>query len=158
MLIFLFPILYFVHDIEEILTVEKFLANHSDMIPFRITTAQFTCAFILLWILTLFGCYQTLHQKRFLGMSAITFFSFLVPGIFLANGIGHLLQFIFFQSYVPGVVTSVLIIYPYSFFTLRYLLRKNLLTLKKFLLFLFLGFILQAPFALLALLIAKVLL
>ncbi|MED4728293.1 hypothetical protein D1872_225710 [compost metagenome] len=156
-LIWLFPPLYLIHDIEEILTVEKFLVKHSNVLPISITTLQFTFAFFLLWILTLLGCYKASKKRRFLGMEAYTFFSFLVPGIFLANGIGHLLQFILFQCYVPGIITSILVIYPYSFFTLKHLLNENLLTTRRFLLFLFLGFILQAPFAFVALLIAKLL-
>jgi Protein of unknown function with HXXEE motif len=94
-------------------------------------------------------------NKRFSGLEPKTFFSFLVPGIFLANGIGHLFQLILFQSYVPGIITSIVIIYPYSFITLKYLIHEQLLTVRKFLLFLCLGFILQAPIALLAHIIVK---
>lgn len=50
----LFPLFYFIHDLEEILTVETFLFNHSDTISFRLTTRQFTFAFLLLWILSSF--------------------------------------------------------------------------------------------------------
>lgn len=46
--IWLFPLLYFIHDLEEILTVETFLYNHSETIPFTLTTKQFTFAFLLL--------------------------------------------------------------------------------------------------------------
>lgn len=155
--IWLFPLLFFIHDLEEILTVEKFLVKHSHIVPIHVTRIEFSFAFILLWLIASIGCYRASRRRRFLGMEASTFFSFLVPGIFLANGIGHLLQFIFFRSYVPGIITSVLIIYPYSFVTLKYLLNENLLTIRRFLLFLYLGFILQAPFALVAIVIAKVL-
>ncbi|MFD3447611.1 HXXEE domain-containing protein [Microbacteriaceae bacterium 4G12] len=157
LLIWLFPLLYFIHDLEEIFTVEKFLTKHADIIPFTVTTLQFTVAFFMLWLLTFVGCYKASKQQKFLGMKANAFFSFLVPGIFLANGIGHLIQFIVFKGYVPGILTSIFIIYPYSFFTLKYMLQKNILTTKRFLFFLFLGFILQGPFAFTALVVAKLL-
>jgi hypothetical protein len=138
------------------LTVEKFLITHSDIFPFSVTTIEFIFAFALLWIFTSIGCYKASRNRRFMGMEPTTYVSFLVPGILLANGIGHLLQFIFFRGYVPGIITSILVIYPYSFITLKYLLNENLLTMKRFFLFLYLGFILQAPFAFLALLISKI--
>lgn len=52
-------------------------------------------------------------------MNPTTYLAFLVPGILLANGIGHFLQFIFFKEYVPGIITSIFILYPYSFFTAK---------------------------------------
>ncbi|MFX3623226.1 MAG: HXXEE domain-containing protein [Ectobacillus sp.] len=156
-LIWLFPILYFIHDLEEILTVESFLEKQAHLIPFRVTTAQFTFAFALLWIVAFIGCYQASKQRTFLGMDGTAFFSFLVPGILLANGIGHLLQAIFFRGYVPGILTSIFIIYPYAFLTLYYLLKNGVLTMRRFLFFFVLGFILQGPIAFAALLIAKLL-
>ena len=103
-LICLFPIVFFIHDLEEILTVEEFLFKHSDVVPYTITTMEFAFAFLLLWITTTIGCMKALKNKRFFRMKPITFFSLLVSGIFLANGIGHILQFIFFRSYVPGII------------------------------------------------------
>nr|WP_275582017.1 HXXEE domain-containing protein [Bacillus ectoiniformans] len=147
--------LYLIHDVEEILTVEKFLMKHSDRIPIKVTSMEFTMAFSLLWIVAAIGCYQASRNKTFLGMTPITFISFLVPGILLANGVGHVFQFIFFRDYVPGILTSILIIFPYSYVVLHYLFSKNLLTHKKFILFFLLGFVLQAPLAALAIWVSK---
>jgi len=156
-LILAFPLLYLIHDIEEIFTVEPFLQQHT-VIPFHITTLQFTIAFLLLWALTFIGCVQAIRNRQFLGMKPDTFFSFLVPGIFFANGVGHLLQFLYFHSYVPGLITAIFIIYPYSLLALRLLLREGVLTVKRFLLFFCLGFVLQGPFAAAALFLAGLLL
>lgn len=155
-LILAFPILYLIHDIEEIFTVEPFLQHHT-IIPFHVTTLQFTIAFLLLWALAFIGCVQAVRNRPFLGMKPDTFFALLVPGIFFANGVGHLLQFLFFRSYVPGLITAIFIIYPYSLFALRQLLREGVLTVKKFLLFFCLGFLLQGPFAAAALFLAGLL-
>lgn len=89
-------------------------------------------------------------------MEPITFF-ILSPGLFLANGVSHLFQFIILKDYVPGIITSIIVIYPYSILTLRYLLKEKLITMKKFIGILFLGFILQVPFALLSHWFAKLL-
>jgi Protein of unknown function with HXXEE motif len=75
-LIWLFPLLYFIHDVEEILTVEEFLTKHSDVVPIKVTTLEFTLAFLLLWIFTFIGCYKASKNKRFLGLEPKTFFSF----------------------------------------------------------------------------------
>jgi hypothetical protein len=155
-LILLFPILYFIHDIEEIITVERFLEEHSVLIPVKVTSSQFAAAFGILWVVASIGCIRAFQSKNYLGMKPVSFFSLLFPGILLANGIGHVLQFVFFLEYVPGLLTSVLIIFPYSFIALKYLLEEDLITAKKFFFQLALGFILQGPLAFAALFISKV--
>jgi hypothetical protein len=149
-----FPIIFLIHDLEEIFTVEAFLAKHPG-IPFHVNTLQFTAAFLLLWIVSTIGCYHTLKNRSFLGLSPKTLFCFLVPGILLANGIGHLLQALFFQSYTPGVVTSVLVIFPYSYLTIRTLTEIGWLTKRSLVLNLLIGFVAQGPFALASLMIGK---
>ncbi|MFD1778456.1 HXXEE domain-containing protein [Fredinandcohnia salidurans] len=148
--LFLFPLLYLIHDIEEILTVEKFLLKHSDLFPFRITALEFAVAFSLLWILALVGCFQTYRNKRFLGMKPATYLAFLVPGIILANAIGHVLQFIYLKDYIPGLITSIIILIPYSFFTARFLIIRGEITVKKLVTYFVIGFLAQGPLALLA--------
>jgi hypothetical protein len=83
------------------------------------------------------------------------FFSLLVSGIFLGNGIGHILQFIFFRSYVPGIISTILILLPFYFISIKYLYEEQLITISKLLNFLLLGGILQTPFALVSILVAK---
>ncbi|SIA75582.1 Uncharacterised protein [Mycobacteroides abscessus subsp. abscessus] len=119
------------------------------------TAVEFSLAFTLLWVVASIGCFKAAAGRAFLGMKPAVFVSFLIPGILLANGIGHLFQFIFFRSYVPGIVTSLLIIFPYSFFTAKQLIAERLLTVKRFLGYLVLGFVLQVPAALAAHFISK---
>ncbi len=88
-------------------------------------------------------------------MNPTTYLAFLVPGILLANGIGHFLQFIFFKEYVPGIITSIFILYPYSFFTAKVLITERLMTKKRLLSYFLIEFVLQAPLALIALFISK---
>lgn len=150
MLIILFPFLYLLHDLEEIMTIESFIEAKSTIIPFRVTTGEFTLAFTLLWIIASIGCIKAFAGKPFLKIKPATYLSFLVPGILLANGIGHLVQLIVFKGYVPGIITTLMIIFPYALFALKFLFSERLLTLKRFLRYFSLGFVLQAPFALIA--------
>jgi Protein of unknown function with HXXEE motif len=140
---------------EEILTVETFLREHQEQIPFSITTIEFTVAFLVLYMISVFGCYRALQNKSFLGMSPTQYFIVLVPGFLLANAIGHVLQAIYFRSYVPGVITTFVVVFPYCFVSLRFLLKHNLLSKTKFLVIFLVTFIFQAPLALMALLLGK---
>jgi hypothetical protein len=153
--IILFPFLYLIHDIEEIMTIEKFLLTHSKMIPIRVTAAEFALAFTLLWILASIGCFYAFAGKRFLRMKPTTYLTFLVPGVLLANGFAHIFQFIFFKDYVPGIISTVIVIFPYSLFTLKFLITERLVTVKVFLCYLLAGFVIQAPLALVAHFISK---
>jgi hypothetical protein len=148
---------YLIHDIEEILTVEAFLEEHHQKIPFSITTLEFTVAFVFLFIISTVGCYRGLKNKKFIGMLPTQFFIVLVPGFLLANGVGHVLQFIYFRSYVPGIYTTLVIIFPYCFFSLRFLFKHKILSKTKFLFIFLSAFILQAPLAFIALLLGEIL-
>jgi hypothetical protein len=154
-LIGLFPILYFIHDLEEIVTVERFVQEHGDAIPLSVTTLQFTIAFGILFIISSAGCYQAMKGKKFLGMSPVAFFTFLVPGLLLANGVSHIFQAIYFQSYTPGVITTVCNIFPYSFFALKALRAEKLVSWKKLSAIFLIAFVAQGPLAFAAILISK---
>jgi hypothetical protein len=127
------------------------------MIPFQVTTEEFSLAFTLLWIFASIGCFQASSGRKFLGMNPSTYLSFLVPGLLLANGIGHLIQFLLIKDYVPGIISTVLILFPYSFFTVKFLITEKLLTFKRFLVYLIVGFVIQVPLALAAHYLSKLL-
>ncbi|WP_449537726.1 HXXEE domain-containing protein [Ferdinandcohnia sp. Marseille-Q9671] len=155
-LLILFPLLYLLHDIEEIVTIEQFLITQSDTIPFRVSTLG--VAFSFLWILATIGCYQTVLGKKFLGMKPTTYLSFLVPGIISANGVGHIIQFFVFREYVPGIITTIVVLLPYSFFAGKYLLHTRQITVRKLGAFFLLGFVFQVPLALAAHFLSKLIL
>lgn len=156
-LIGLFPFVFLVHDLEEIMTIERFLGQHSDLIPYKVTTMEFALAFFFLLIIVLGGCIQGVRDRTFFRIDPVTFFSLLITGVFWANGISHVLQLFFFRSYVPGVITTILILIPYCMISIRFLMKERLMSKNKLAFFLLLGFILQTPFALAAILIAKIL-
>lgn len=148
-----FPVIFLIHDLEEIVTIEQ--VRLPFQLPFTISTIEFTVAFVFLWVIVTVGCLYAANGRRFLWIKPLPFFSFLISGVFLANGIGHVLQAIVFQKYVPGAITAVLLLIPYCIMAVKKLYDAKVLTLKQIGGFLILGFILQTPSALLAILIGK---
>ncbi|MFJ8234636.1 HXXEE domain-containing protein [Ureibacillus sp. NPDC094379] len=151
-LMLLFPLVFLIHDLEEILTVEQFELP----VPIEITSFQFTIAFILLWIVVTWGCIRAANQKSFLGMNPVITFA-LIIAVFLVNGIGHILQSIIFWKYVPGVITAVVLLIPFCLFSLKQLQDEQSITKKEFVKLLLVGVILITPTILVALLIGKLL-
>ena len=151
--ILFFPILFLIHDLEEIVTVEQF--QLPIQLPFTISTLEFTIAFVFLWIIVAIGCLNAAKGRNFLGIKPLSFFSLLVAGVFLANGIGHVLQTIVFQKYVPGVITAALLMIPYCMLAVRKLYSAKILTMKQVVGYLLIGFVVQTPAAILMLLVGK---
>lgn len=149
-LMLIWPLVFLIHDLEEILTVEQFELPF----PIEITTLQFTIAFILLWIVVTWACINAANQKNFFGMNPITTFA-LIIAIFLVNGIGHILQSIILWKYVPGVITAVVLLIPFCLYCLKRLQDEQSITKKEFTKLLLVGAILITPTILVALLIGK---
>ncbi|KOS68407.1 hypothetical protein AEA09_07460 [Lysinibacillus contaminans] len=152
-LILFFPLIFLIHDLEEIVTIEQI--QLPIRLPFTISALEFTIAFVFLWMIVAVGCLYAANGRRFLGIKPLPFFSFLVAGVFLANGIGHVLQAIVFQKYVAGVITAIFLLIPYCILAVKKLYNKKVLTMKQIAVYLLLGFIVQTPSALLALLVGK---
>lgn len=152
-LILFFPVIFLIHDLEEIVTIEQ--VQLPFQLPFTISVLEFTVAFIFLWLIVSIGCLYSANGRRFLRIKPIPFFSLLVAGVFLANGIGHVLQAMVFQKYVPGVITAVLLLIPYCIMAVKMLYDAKILSVKHIAGYLVVGFLLQTPAALLALLIGK---
>lgn len=153
-LMLFFPILFLIHDLEEIGTIEH--VQLPIQLPFTISTLEFTIAFVFLWIIVAVGCLNAAKGRNVFGIKPLPFFSLLVAGIFLANGIGHVLQTIVFQKYVPGVVTATLLVIPYCIIAVKKLYSAKLLTIKQVVSYLLIGFVIQTPAAFLALLVGKI--
>lgn len=118
LIIWLFPILFMIHDFEEIIIIKtwqlknkKFIQNKLEkQVPFnfKASTAAFSIGV----------------AEEFIIISIITIISYLFDnyiawfGLFIAFGIHlffHVLMWIIFKRYVPGVVTSIVFI-PISCF------------------------------------------
>ena len=129
LLIWAFPVVFLIHDGEEILTVERFLQAHSNLIarfgiPAGITSTQFASAAALIFVLVAVVTLRAASNPRSPAYTRL--FTFGVV-ILLVNSITHLGQTCIIGAYTPGVVTAGLITLPYSLYTLRRLFLAKLI-------------------------------
>lgn len=139
-LLWLVPILLAVHNIEEAPFMENWYKRVPMKFPLKITTRQFVIAvtFITLagFVVTYLGLEYLAKQTGHLlvlGMQAILFFNAFIP---------HIATTIRFRMYSPGVITSILIVLPFSFYLFRRAFEEDLLSWNQF--WIMLGI---APFA-----------
>ncbi len=142
-LIWLFPILFIIHDFEEIILVEKWLHKNRNKIykrlppkiadrivkQFSMTTAQFAAAVIVIF---LFVSAATISAIYYLynGTSWSLYFFIAVSLVFFIHAFTHIGQTIIFRSIAPGTITSVIIIIPYSIVLYRSLWMEQIVTWK----------------------------
>lgn len=107
-------IVFLIHDLEEIYTVEAFLQKSS--LPFSVTTGEFALAFSLLFLIVIISFLVVRSGRTFLSLSAERLL-FVIVVLLGVNALTHLLQMLILRSYVPGVITSATLVLP---FCLRY--------------------------------------
>ena len=103
------PVVFALHDLEEILTVERWLRQHTAqlpdlLLPFSgITTRQFTAGVLFLFAVILAA---TVHGVRCTRRGKMSWIFMVTAGALTANGITHVAQAAYFREYTPGVVTA----------------------------------------------------
>ncbi|SDN25069.1 Protein of unknown function with HXXEE motif-containing protein [Fictibacillus solisalsi] len=105
----------------------------------RINTRTFTISVGIIFLLILTLCF---YITKNLGERRPIFR--LLTAVLVMNGLTHVLQAIYFTGYTPGVVTSVLLIFPYAYFVWKNNSIKGWILAK----YLAAGFIIQIPLAL----------
>ncbi|GAA4711731.1 HXXEE domain-containing protein [Brevibacillus fulvus] len=140
-LIWLFPIVFIVHDLEEIVTVEKWIkrnrANLYEKLPrkwaermirqFSLTTAQFAVSVLVIFLLI--SC-SALMASQYVNHAPVSdIYLFLVCQlVFFVHAFVHIGQALFFRSFTPGVITSIVIILPYSTALFQELFARQMIT------------------------------
>ncbi|MEH7226101.1 HXXEE domain-containing protein [Bacillus sp. JJ1566] len=161
-LIWLFPIMFILHDFEEIIMVERWMKRNStvlyDILPDRIakrvikqfsmSTAQFAVAVLILF---LFVSSSTVMANQYViqGLLGNIYIFTIITLVFFLHAFTHIAQSIILRSLTPGALTSLIVIIPYSLVLYRSLLLNEVITWK--IIFLCLPFcLLIIPVALLA--------
>ncbi|WP_048600575.1 HXXEE domain-containing protein [Rubeoparvulum massiliense] len=126
LLIWLLPIAFFIHDGEEIATVERWLRQNQDhpriaaknrMLNWeKNITFQFTVAVLLLGLLLFLISYFTSGTFRSTGKLNLLFIGAVT--VLLIDGIKHLGFTILLKQYTSGVITAVLVEIPYGAYAL----------------------------------------
>ncbi|PGD06866.1 HXXEE domain-containing protein [Bacillus wiedmannii] len=119
-ILWIIPLLFFVHNLEESFQMPQYLANQFSI--HFITRRQF---FIAIFVLTIFVLLIVfLYQLNFL--SSIYWIIFIQGAIFF-NSVQHIILFFIYRSYNPGVISAVFImIFSIFFFSFeKHLIHKK---------------------------------
>ena len=139
------------HDLEEILTMERFWRENRDRIPIpdglkdRIeatTTAQMAAALAFVFAASCYPSY--LAARSPVPGASISFYNTIIS-LRLLNALLHLLQTLALRSYAPGVVTALLVSLPYSLYVFHRLRVEDLVTARDLYKALGLGVLLHTP-------------
>jgi hypothetical protein len=151
------PLVFLVHDGEELLTIVPWLRAHRAVLPATvqpladITTSQLALAMFVLFAGLLFAAIHGVHGAR-QGTRSVPFL--LLAGALVGNGLTHLGQALLFRGYTPGLVTALLVVLPYGYGLGRRLAAHRMLTGGAWAGFVALGVVLQVPIIVATLLLA----
>ncbi|MDR4888223.1 HXXEE domain-containing protein [Fredinandcohnia sp. QZ13] len=133
-LIWLFPIIFIFHDLEEIITIESSMAANKDNYPktnfveltFRMrkklgsTAAQLAVSATWILLIISFTAVMTAHFSSTRG-DFLLFIAIL--NLFVLQAFMHIVQTIMFRAYTPGIITSLFLLTPYCFVTYYFLVE-----------------------------------
>lgn len=130
--LWLLPLAFILHDLEEVFTMAPWIATHGDALPslfagrmHALTSTQVAGAVGVEFLLTVLASFlgvRALQQGR-PGRLYVT-----VVAVLFGNVFTHLGQALFFGGYTPGVWTAPTIALPYTTYALYRLFRADLLT------------------------------
>lgn len=140
-LIWLFPIMFILHDFEEIIMVKRWMKRNSTMIydilperiadrvikQFSMSTAQFAVAVLVLF---LFVSCSTVMANQYViqGLLGNIYIFTIITLVFFLHSFTHIGQSIILRSVTPGAFTSLIVIIPYSLILYRTLLVNKVIT------------------------------
>lgn len=158
-LIWLFPLAFILHDLEELLFFEPWLKKNAGLIMARLgrrlpsflikqletivnkSTSQFAVPIGLIFILT---CISSLLAAQY-GKYALFL---MASSLFFMHGFMHIGQAILLRKYVHVLITSILIVLPYGIILFWNLLASHITTLSSLLIDCGIGIIIAVPFIL----------
>ena len=138
LIVWLFPVFFLIHDLEEILTVKSFMSRNKDRIvpllpqklavfvqkQFDLTTVQFSVAVAFVFLFVISSTYLATHYNFDEGALR---YLFIIVAVFFLHVFTHVEQALILRTYTPGVITSVLIILPYTSYVFFRLFREHLI-------------------------------
>ncbi|CAN5801968.1 hypothetical protein BH23ACT11_BH23ACT11_22740 [soil metagenome] len=126
------PVVFLLHDVEEILTIEQFWRENRYRLPIpemlrdriRITTAEMAAAVTCVFVLGCLASWPTTKSSE--PDTRIEVYGTTLS-IRLLNALAHLAGTLVLRRYTPGVITAVTVVLPYTLYTFHRLHRKKLL-------------------------------
>jgi hypothetical protein len=132
----LLPFAFAIHNFEELWAIWKY-GSLEDIHPFSVAPIQFAVAvllFTLLGFALVFakGLYKTSENYQY----AITGFA---GTLFLNSFFPHVASVIYFGTYMPGIITAILLILPLTTLILYRTYKAEIFSKKQFILTILLG-------------------
>lgn len=151
-LIWLLPIVFMLHDFEEIVLVVPWLENNYDNIRKKVpsfveskidklvnmSTSQFALAVFLEFTLFVIAAFMAAEYEKFI-------FLIVLNSLLLIHGIMHAVSIIILKRYAPFIITTILFIFPYCSYLFYRLLAIDLITIKSILISSLIGVFLLIP-------------
>ncbi len=137
--IWLFLLVYLVHDLEEIFTVEEWMNRHRRVLrklaandrflervvkSVDLSTGQFAVAFAFLFIVSGVACWAATYDLR-PGLGIWCFMA--VVGVMFVHVFTHVGQALYLRMYTPGVITAVAVVLPYTTYIYVEMFRLHLI-------------------------------
>lgn len=128
LILLLAPLLFFLHDLEEIQRMPAFITANTGRLPAlyaNISNVQFILAIAILTTLTLAVAIPAVCNLKPGPVMALYAF---IAGVRLANMLVHLLQVVYFRKLTPGAYTALPVLLPAAVLLLRTLRKADLIT------------------------------
>ena len=158
-LIWLFPIMFMLHDFEELLLFEPWLKKNADEIRARIkdrfpaflvkqidavlikSTIELVLPISLIFGMTFVSSFLAVEYNAY-------GFFLLASGAFFLHGFMHVGQAIVLRRYIPAVFSSVLIVIPYGLVLYQRLTEEGIVDMQGLLIYFLCAVTLVIPFIL----------
>jgi hypothetical protein len=136
-LIWLGPIVFLIHDLEEVFTVENWVKGHQstlskiEFVNTILKSVGYTTSEFALTVAFIFFMYVLISHfasKNITGWGMICFMATIL--IMFVNVFTHLAQTILLGIYTPGVITALVVVLPFTILVFRTLMREKLLSKK----------------------------
>jgi len=138
-LIFLGPLVFLIHDLEEVFTVEQWVKGHESTLQ-KITLAKvlfksngyttIEFAVTVTFLFLMFVLISSSASKK-IGWGMKCYLAAIF--ILFVNVFTHLAQTFFLQMYTPGVITALVVVLPYTVFVIVAVKRSQILNSRVFL-------------------------
>lgn len=158
-LIWLFPIVFMLHDFEEVILFEPWLKHNGKALQTRFSsklpaflqgrmgrilnqsTAEFSVSVGLIFLLAVLCTLLAVLRGQYVPF-------YLAASLFFLHGFMHVGQALLLRKYVPALITSLLIVLPYGVLLFSRLLAQGLLTWPLLILYFAITALLTLPFIL----------
>jgi hypothetical protein len=127
-IIWSFPLVFLVHDIEEILTIERYASGAFSMFPapgLSLSAIEFSVSVALIFTGCVAISYFASREPRH--ASGAMLFALGVSGLFV-NVLTHAGLSLLTIGYSPGVITAVLLVLPYCVLAIYRVMADGLVT------------------------------